>query len=66
MTKKKDESIPFNKMLPAEREYYKALARIEKYEAVFVELQRLLSSDSAADVGRARDLLIKTMQERDA
>ena len=48
-----------------EREYYQALARIEKYEAVFTELQRLLSSDAAADIGRARELLIQTMQERE-
>lgn len=66
MTKRKDESIPFNKLPLPEREYYRALARIEKYESVFVELQRLLSSDAAADVGRARELLIQTMQERDA
>lgn len=49
----------------AERQYYQAMDRIEKYEAVFVELQRLLASDKAADVGRARELLVKTMQERE-
>jgi hypothetical protein len=65
MTKRKDESIPFNKMPLAERQYYQAMDRIEKYEAVFVELQRLLASDKAADVGRARELLVKTMQERE-
>ena len=65
MTKKDRESSPFNKMPLAERQYYQAMDRIEKYEAVFVELQRLLSSGPVADVERARELLVKTMQERE-
>lgn len=65
VTKKKDESTPFNAISADDRVHYQALARIEKYEAVFVELQKLLSSYDDDDIGRARELLIKTMQERE-